>query len=117
MVEAVPAGSGLSQLPTWLVGNHLAIRSLVEPSAFSFLMSATTTCFPALTRRAIAWPIDPAAMTTMTIGQLIRLDGKFRMELCQLFINDASGADKWMQTTIVSSALYRRSRPQPKTNE
>ena len=29
--------------------------------------SATSTCLPALTRRAIAWPIDPAPITTMTL--------------------------------------------------
>src|SRR5271165_6033766 len=35
-------------------------------SALLLWRSATTTCLPALTRRAIAWPIWPAPMTTMT---------------------------------------------------
>ncbi len=35
-------------------------------SAFSWRRSASRTCLPALTRRAMAWPIWPAPMTTMT---------------------------------------------------
>src|SRR4029453_8858567 len=35
-------------------------------SAFSWRKSASTTCLVALTRRAIAWPIDPAPTTTTT---------------------------------------------------
>src|SRR5271156_1460997 len=46
--------------------------------------SASSTCFPALTRRAIAWPIDPApltAMTGLTISSLVEFfsDARRRM--------------------------------------
>jgi hypothetical protein len=34
--------------------------------ALSSRTSQSNTDFPALTRRAIAWPIDPAPMTTIT---------------------------------------------------
>jgi hypothetical protein len=34
--------------------------------AFSWRKSASSTRLPALTRRAMAWPIAPAPMTTMT---------------------------------------------------
>jgi hypothetical protein len=35
-------------------------------SALAMCKSASTTCLPALTLWAMAWPIDPAPMTTMT---------------------------------------------------
>src|SRR5277367_6334268 len=39
--------------------------------------SASSTCFPALTRRAIAWPIDPAPITTMTLLMISSLVESF----------------------------------------
>jgi hypothetical protein len=39
----------------------------LSASAFSWRRPANRTCLPALTRRAIAWPIDPGPMTTMTL--------------------------------------------------
>ena len=44
-----------------------ALRSTsAAASALARRRSASTTCLPALTRRAIACPIDPAPMTTIT---------------------------------------------------
>ena len=37
-----------------------------SPSAFSFFKSASKMCFPALTLRAIAAPIDPDPIKTVT---------------------------------------------------
>ena len=38
-----------------------------ETPAFGYRRSASRTCLPALTRRAIACPIEPAPMTTITL--------------------------------------------------
>jgi hypothetical protein len=49
-----------------LTSNPASSMTWLAASAFSARRSASTTCLPALTRRAIAWPIDPAPMTTTT---------------------------------------------------
>ena len=43
-------------------------------------MWASTTCFATPTRRAMAWPICPAPMTTMTLLLAIPLRCDFRSE-------------------------------------
>ena len=45
-----------------------SFRTFAAASATSSRRSASRTCLPALTRRAIAWPIDPAPMTITTLG-------------------------------------------------
>src|SRR5512132_60344 len=49
-----------------LTSNPALLNTSAAASAFSWRKSASRTCLPALTRRAIAWPIDPGPMTTMT---------------------------------------------------
>jgi hypothetical protein len=50
-----------------LTSNPALLNTSAAASAFSWRKSASRTCLPALTRRAIAWPIDPGPMTTMTL--------------------------------------------------
>lgn len=50
-----------------ITSNPALLNISAAASAFSGRRSASSTCFPALTRRAIAWPIDPGPMTTMTL--------------------------------------------------
>src|SRR6476619_5121610 len=50
-----------------LTSNPALLNTSAAASAFSWRKSASTTCLPALTRRAIAWPIDPGPMTTTTL--------------------------------------------------
>src|SRR5215207_1570040 len=50
-----------------LTSNPALLRTLATASVFSWRRPANRTCLPALTRRAIAWPIDPGPMTTMTL--------------------------------------------------
>jgi hypothetical protein len=50
-----------------LTSNPALLNISAAASAFSWRRSASSTYFPALTRRAIAWPIDPGPMTTMTL--------------------------------------------------
>ena len=47
-----------------LTSNPALRNTSAAASAFSWCRSASRTCLPALTRRAMAWPIDPAPMTT-----------------------------------------------------
>src|SRR5271166_2832241 len=49
-----------------LTSKPALLRVFAAASAFSWRKSASTTCLPAPTRRAIAWPIDPAPITTIT---------------------------------------------------
>jgi hypothetical protein len=44
-----------------------SIITLAAASAACRRRSASRTCLPELTRRAIAWPIEPASITTMTL--------------------------------------------------
>jgi hypothetical protein len=51
-----------------VVTSYPALRIVsAAASALAGRRSATTTCLPALTRRAIACPIDPGPMTTTTL--------------------------------------------------
>jgi hypothetical protein len=50
-----------------LTSNPALLSISAAASAFSWRRSASRTNLPALTRRAIAWPIDPRPMTTMTL--------------------------------------------------
>src|SRR5271165_5477752 len=45
-------------------------------SAFSWCRSAIRTVLPALTRRAIAWPIEPAPITTITLLMKVSFQGQ-----------------------------------------
>ena len=56
-----------------LTSNPASRRTLAAASAFSWRRSARTTCLPALTRRAMAWPIDPAPITTLTLPIIVLL--------------------------------------------
>ena len=50
-----------------LTSNPASLRTFATASAVSIRRSANTTCLPTLTRRAIAWPINPVPMTTTTL--------------------------------------------------
>src|SRR5579862_6297892 len=49
-----------------LAAKPASCRTFAAASACSLRRSASSTRLPALIRRAIAWPIDPAPMTTVT---------------------------------------------------
>jgi len=49
-----------------LTSNPASASTSAAASALRWRRSASTTCLPALTRRAMAWPIWPAPMTTVT---------------------------------------------------
>ena len=57
-----------------LTSNPASPSTFAAASAFSRRRSASRTCLPALTRRAIAWPIDPAPMTTITLVMMLIVD-------------------------------------------
>ena len=56
-----------------LTSKPASLSTFAAASAFSLRRSASKTCLPALTRRAIAWPIDPAPMTTMTLVMAVSI--------------------------------------------
>src|SRR5512132_754728 len=57
-----------------LTSNPALPNTSAATSALGWSRSATRTCLPALTRRAMACPIDPAPMTTVTSLTAISLD-------------------------------------------
>jgi hypothetical protein len=56
---------------TWavLASKPASLKVRDAASAVSTRTSASNTCLPGLTRRAIAWPIEPAPITTHAPGR------------------------------------------------
>jgi hypothetical protein len=50
-----------------LTSNPALLKTAAAASAFSFFKSASRRCFPALTLRAIATPINPDPIKTVTL--------------------------------------------------
>src|SRR5271166_10136 len=62
-----------------LTSNPASLRTFATASAVSIRRSASTTCLPTLTRRAIAWPINPVPMTTTTLFMTVPFEDDSQM--------------------------------------